>query len=241
MITLLKYIPAFGVPDISPFCVKMEAYLRLAGVPYETKPADPRKLPKGKLPAIVHEGRIVADSSLIIDYLRDSLGVSLDDHLSARERATAQAIRSMFEEHLYFHMVHERWINEDAWRRYKPVLMKYAGEIGVPSFIAALIVPSLRRNIRKTLFAQGTGRYSEEERLAIGKKLLDSISELLGDGPFFFGARPTSIDATAYGFLVVLIRPEFDSALADHARKNPRFTAYLERVEAEMEAQAIAA
>ena len=35
MIKLYQFAPAFGLPNASPFCMKMETYLRMAGLPYE--------------------------------------------------------------------------------------------------------------------------------------------------------------------------------------------------------------
>ncbi len=49
MITLYKYIPAWGRPDIIPFCLKTETYLRIAGWQYQGKVGDSRKAPKQKL------------------------------------------------------------------------------------------------------------------------------------------------------------------------------------------------
>ena len=42
---------------MSPFCAKLEAYLRLAEVPYETRSADIRKAPRGKAPYVEYEGQ----------------------------------------------------------------------------------------------------------------------------------------------------------------------------------------
>ena len=42
MVTLHKYISAWGLPDISPFCSKLEIYLRMAGWKYTTKVSDSR-------------------------------------------------------------------------------------------------------------------------------------------------------------------------------------------------------
>ena len=51
MIKLYKFGQVGDVADASPFCVKVEAYLRLADIPYETVsgPQYLRKAPKGKL------------------------------------------------------------------------------------------------------------------------------------------------------------------------------------------------
>jgi hypothetical protein len=69
MITLYKFIPAWGLPDISPFCSKTETYLRMAGWQYQTQVGNSRKAPKQKLPYIDHDGHQVCDSNEIITYL----------------------------------------------------------------------------------------------------------------------------------------------------------------------------
>jgi len=35
VIKLYQFAPAFGLPNASPFCMKMETYLRMAGLPFE--------------------------------------------------------------------------------------------------------------------------------------------------------------------------------------------------------------
>jgi len=70
MIRLHQFAPAFGLPNASPFCMKLETYLRMAGLPYETvNDGNVLKAPKGKLPWIDDDGTRVADSSFIIEHL----------------------------------------------------------------------------------------------------------------------------------------------------------------------------
>ena len=59
MVKLYKFNGAWGMPDISPFCIKVETYLRLVGVPFECVVSDARKGPKQKLPYIdpLRDGR----------------------------------------------------------------------------------------------------------------------------------------------------------------------------------------
>jgi glutathione S-transferase len=69
-IKLFQFPRMFGIPNVSPFCCKLETWLRIAKVPYEVVDTpDPRKGPKGKLPFIEDGGVRIADSSLIVDYL----------------------------------------------------------------------------------------------------------------------------------------------------------------------------
>ncbi|MBC7944174.1 MAG: glutathione S-transferase N-terminal domain-containing protein, partial [Burkholderiales bacterium] len=84
MIKLYQFEPAFGLPNASPFCMKLETYLRMAGLPFEIAPnANIMKAPKGKMPYIEDNGRAIADSSLIIEYLRKTYGDRLDAKLTS--------------------------------------------------------------------------------------------------------------------------------------------------------------
>ena len=83
VIVLHQFAPAFGLPNASPFCMKLETYLRLAGLPYRlANDGDVFKAPKGKLPYIDDDGTLVADSSFIIDHLKARYGDRLDTALT---------------------------------------------------------------------------------------------------------------------------------------------------------------
>ena len=67
MIKLYQFEPAFGLPNASAFCMKVETYLRMARLPYEiARNADIRKAPKGKMPYIEDKGQVIADSGFIV-------------------------------------------------------------------------------------------------------------------------------------------------------------------------------
>src|SRR5690606_24374773 len=107
-----------GTPNPSQFCVKLEAVFRLAGVPYEICPEmNPATGPKGKLPFIEFEGERIGDSVLILDYLKEKIGLDLDDGLSASERAQSHMIERLVEERLYWVVVYSRWIELGANER----------------------------------------------------------------------------------------------------------------------------
>ena len=50
--------------NVSPFGLKLEAWLRLADIPYTVEPSTSLgKAPKGKLPYIRDEGRLIGDTT----------------------------------------------------------------------------------------------------------------------------------------------------------------------------------
>lgn len=96
-IRLHQFAPAFGLPNASPFCMKVETYLRMAGLPWEAvNDGDVLKAPKKKLPYIKDGDRVVADSSFIIDPLKATRGDALDDWLDASQRGVALAFQRLF-------------------------------------------------------------------------------------------------------------------------------------------------
>ena len=121
MITLYQFPPAWGLPNASPFCMKVETYLRMCNLPYTTvNVLNPAKGPKGKLPHITDGANTVADSGLILDYLKATYGDKLDAGLDSRTRAEAHALRRLMEEHLYWCAVYDRWAVDENWALTKP-------------------------------------------------------------------------------------------------------------------------
>lgn len=231
MITLHKYVPFGDTPDMSPFCIKMETYLRMTKRAYVTKVGDPRKSPKGKLPVVEIDGELLADSRFIIEHL-EAKSDAIDAHLDAKQRALATAVRSMIEEHLYWIAVYFRWKDDAAWAKYRPVFDRYAEETNTPKIALPFMVPFIRRDMLRAMHAQGSGRHGREEIAKIGNDIIDAVAELMGDGPFFFGEQPSTIDATLYGFFASLLHAGLDSPLVEHARTRPNVTAYVDRMKA---------
>ncbi len=100
MIHLYQFAPAWGIPTLGSFCVKVETYLRMANLPYEKLSTLPLKGPKGKLPFIEDHGNKIADSRFIIDYLKKTYGDTLDRDLDNSQKAIAEAMQRLIEDDL---------------------------------------------------------------------------------------------------------------------------------------------
>ncbi len=62
--------PNWGrIPNMSPFCVKLETFLKMAQLPYKTAAPHFKKAPTQKIPYIEIDGQLIGDSGLIIDFL----------------------------------------------------------------------------------------------------------------------------------------------------------------------------
>jgi Glutathione S-transferase N-terminal domain len=112
MITLYAFGPAAGLPDFSPFVTKAEVLLKMSGLPYGTDTTGFRKAPKGKLPYIVDDGEIVADSTFRW-HLEHKYRVDFDIGLTPEQRAIAWAFEKTAEDNLYWVMVDLRWTDDE--------------------------------------------------------------------------------------------------------------------------------
>lgn len=196
MITLITYAPSFGQPAASPFCVKAIWLLNMSGQAWQREDtADPRKMPKQKLPAIRMGANIIPDSDNIRSHL-EAQGADFDAGLSDMEKATSRAFIRMAEEHMYFHVVMDRWGNDAVWPTIRDTYFEQ-----IPKVLRGFITNGLRKSLMRGMHAQGLGRLTEEERLARIEPDLQAIVTRLWHGPFLFGDRPTAADASVAAML----------------------------------------
>jgi len=230
VIELHLFPPAWGLQP-SPFCLKVETYLRLAGIAYRPVPALPFRAPKGKLPVIVDGDRKIADSSLIIAHLESSLGQPLDRGLTADQQALAHLIRRTCEESLYFVLLYARWVEPSGWAMTRPAFFG-----ALPPGVRDLVAAMARRGVRAGLRGQGYGWHSGPEVYALGIADIDAVAAQLAPGRFVLGERPTTIDATVYAFLFSIVAPPLDNPLKRHALGLPAVADYLRTMTAALPA-----
>jgi glutathione S-transferase len=225
MITLHQFPPAFGLPNISPFCMKVETYVRMADIPYRAMNANLRRAPKGKAPWIDDDGKVIADSGFILEYLKATYGDRLDAALNAEQRAASLALTRLMDEHLYWTVLYSRWMEEENWRTLRKV---FFGALPAPLqwFVPGLV----RAALRKQLWGHGIGRHQPEEIYALGRADISALADFLGTKSFFMGESPASIDATAYAYLANLLWVPFTSPLKTHAESRPSLLAYCLRM-----------
>jgi glutathione S-transferase len=230
MIRVHKFGPAFGLPDSSPFVCKMETYLRLTGQKYETVVGDVRKAPRGQLPVVEIEGKIMPDSTLVIDELESRRAEKMDAHLGPAERGRALAYKTMLEEYLYFGLVFMRWSCDDGWAVFDPSLRELLGKMGVPSFVRGMVAAQARKYTVTRIRSQGLGRKPRAEVVSLCTQMIDAFSGELGDRPYFCGDRPTTYDATAYAWGLGLLCPAFDNEVRKHTASKKNLVSYVDRI-----------
>lgn len=222
--------PAFGLPEVSPYTMKTEIQLQLAGLSYIHVRAQPTDSPKGQLPFIVDgdapDNRVtVADSTFIRSYIEQKYGVDLDADLTVEQRAVAWAVERMTENQLGWVMNYFRYADEASFN-HGPARWYDA----VPEPQRTELRRALREKVMANLFAVGITRHSHDEIVLLGARSLRSLSVLLGDKTYLFGERAAGSEAIVFAQLANILSPYFDNALRRRAEAFHNLVDYVDRM-----------
>jgi glutathione S-transferase len=227
-IKLFQFPRMFGIPNVSPFCCKLETWLRIAGLSYEVVDTpDPRKGPLGKLPFIEDAGVRIADTSLIVDHLTRTRGVDPDAGLDASQRATALLVQRTLEEHYAFVVAYTHFVRDEGWQHMR---VRFRS---VPALIRPLVEQAVRGRVKTMLWKQGVLRLADRDIIDSAQRDWRAVLEPMSDGrPFFFGSKPTGVDAIVFASLATTVLSPIESPIRDALRSHPGCLAYAERMRA---------
>ncbi len=228
MLKLQMFGTAFGLPDPSPFAMKGEMLLKLAGVEYATEIGDVRKAPKGKMPVLIDGDTAIPDTTFIRFHLEDTHGIDFDKGLSARDRGIAWSVEKMLEESLYFAVMHERWAIDENFDRGPRMFFD-----SIPAPVRGILVRMIRKQVIRNLWGQGTGRHSRAEICRLAARILTSLSDVMGDNKYLMGSHTCGADASVFPFVAGSLCPVFDSEVLTHARSHKNLVDYNQRMMAE--------
>lgn len=225
MHNLITFEAGFGHVSYSPFCVKSIWMLNYAGVAWQREDClDPRKFVHGKLPVLRADGTLISDSDNIRLFL-ESEGADFWGDVNARDQAAGRALIRMTEDHMYFHVVMDRWMNDAVWPH-----VKAAYFTGIPRLIRGPVTNGLRKALRKGLTAQGLLRFSDEERLRRLDQDLDAIRALLANRPFLLSDAPSLPDFSVAAILANLSASPVDTASSLRVKDDPLLMGYVTRM-----------
>jgi glutathione S-transferase len=227
MITLFQWPSKTKLPNSGMFCLKLESYLRLQKIPYKAESTIKiEKSPKKTMPYIERNGKLMADSQLIIEMLEREPSLPMDSHLTPVQKSQSTAYRLMLENQLVYIVMYYRWIAETGWHTWSRQLFD-----GAPGFIRVLIGGSMRKDIRKLIHGVGVSRHSEEEILNMAKNTLSACSVLIGEKKYAFGDKVSTLDTMVFSVVANILWSEVPNPLIEIVKKDfPNLEAYSKRL-----------
>jgi glutathione S-transferase len=230
MIQLVTLPCAFGLRNVSPFCLKAEMAMKYLDLDFEhVIEQDPRKTPKGKLPYMIIDGEKIADSELILERLDEMSQGKLYAGLTPQEKAVGFAFTRLAEDHLYWLMVASRWL-EDDW--FPNIVEGFFGF--VPRIVRGFASRAAQKDVSKTLHLHGLGRHTRKEQEGFLRRDLQAISDIVSKEDYIVGGRLTVFDFVVAGMLSGLMDNEPPTWVSEVANGYPGLREYLARIESEV-------
>lgn len=230
MIQLFTFPAAFGLRNVSPFCLKVEMALVHLGLDFEiVEQSDPRQSPKGKLPYIVVDGESIADSELIFDELDRRTGGGLYGNLSSQELGNGFAWVRLLDDHLYWLMVASRWLDDSWWPNVK---QGFFSELPFP--LSKIVPVVARRQVRQTYQLHGLGKHSLEEQKEFARKDLAALDAVVTSRSYLLGDSLSVFDFSAASLLAGILDNQPSSWITEIAQDFPALKDYAERVQSQL-------
>jgi glutathione S-transferase len=231
MLELVVLPPAFGLRNVSPFCLKSEMLMRSLKLEHKmSELGDPRKAPKGKLPFLIDDGVKIADSELITEHLEHKTDGGVYGGLSEAQKAQGVALSRLAEDHLYWIMVASRWLDED-W--FPNIVEGFFGIIPWP--IRSIVANGARKQMAKTYDLHGLGRHTLAEQKEFAQRDLGALNHAVPESGFLFGESPNIYDFTIAGMMAGIFDNKPATWLTTIAEPYERLRQYTERVQAHMD------
>jgi len=207
-------------PSTSPFCLKLESWLKLNNIKYENVDHKMKlRSKRGLLPFVELNGEEINDSNHIIEVLSKKFDKPMPLELAGDQKNIAHAMATMVENHL--HWIITQWQSRDMENMLKGYKMDLSALLGskLPAGLLNFYFKhAVLRKMAKRVKAQGLGASTNEEMDQMGKDDLKVLSDMLGEKQFLFGDEPSLLDIKVFSHLspVVFVEKDYNCVLRDY-------------------------
>jgi len=233
-VTLYQFSPNAGDFRASAPCVAVEAYLRLAGIEYQTDTKDAlRRSDTAILPALSVDGKTISDSEKILRYFESHSTYALDSFLTQDQQAEKLMLSRLMNGSIYQFMVAERWLHPEVY----PKFVESFRRILLPRRMDVLW-PIMKRLVTRRVRGKYLGsiaHLSGAERLRFTAENFSALGQVLGNQEFLFGDRPTSADAFLFAYTYAFLATPFGSPTKELIETHhPNLVAFYNRMAPEL-------
>lgn len=214
--------------DISPFCRKVRKALHVKRIDFSTvdynglrAPQAAKLAPSRQLPVLDWGGQLIADSSLICEFLERQVSIPALYPRDRRDAALARLLEDWADESLYYFEMHFRAAYPSAAAKTVDLLCT-----GRPGWEQHMVGPLFKRSLHRRLQAHGFGGWPSEQVEAWFFGHLSDLAAWLQDRDWLVGDGQTIADLAVSSQLDEMLRT---STLAGRMLEHPSVTNWLER------------
>lgn len=225
-VVLVARPAAWGLATACPACLQALLHLKLAEVPvalrYTAVQPDSEDVP-----CVEYKGDVgfASETGGIVQFLHDKDVLDLDSGLNVAELADLRAYKEMVNSCLGDAVSYELWMKENEAAATDMYFVALPWPVN-----KALYWKQQRSSLSRLGFSPGEARsesVGEMYRTAVAA--YQALSVRLQDKSYFFGDRPTSLDAAVLAHLLLVLRAPFAvSELKDEVGKHSNLVRYAE-------------
>ncbi|XP_076036792.1 metaxin-2-like [Oratosquilla oratoria] len=216
------------LPD-NAHCLAVQAFLKMCHLSYtnDMRGNAEHMSPSGKVPFIKAGAFVVAELDPIVAFVANK-GVSLTDSLDTTQKADMRAYMSLVSNVLANAELYVSWVDPVT---YEEVTRARYGSV-YPWPLNKVLTRHKRGQILRKLRVLGWSKKTLEEVYGEVEHCCSALSERLDNGQFFFGNRPTELDALVFGHLFTLLTtPLPDNRLATIVRSYSNLVRLCQHIE----------
>ncbi|EYC32837.1 hypothetical protein Y032_0002g1117 [Ancylostoma ceylanicum] len=212
------------LPNLSPFCLKVETFLRANDIKYEVIGTYRKyRSSHGLLPFIELNGQRIEDSQVILWELQKHF--KIEDGLTGAERGTARALERMVDVSTFYALIYDKVVpNGPAF------MSRTVTGIPLPAFLSNMFAKKFSETIRRRCngVLGGLPRENMKESL---RRDIRAIDDVLQDKKFLFGGKMTVTDCAVFGQLATTFYLPYRQLVTDLLEDEfPRVRHYIQRI-----------
>ncbi|CAE1276714.1 MTX [Acanthosepion pharaonis] len=216
------------LPD-SANCLSVKTFLHMCGLNFnlELRVNAEEMSPSGKVPFIKVGAFLISELDPIIAFV-NTKGFHISKHLSDTQQSEMRAYMALVENVLVNAELYLSWCHEDVY--YEITKPRYSSCYPWP---INLILPLKKfAEIKSRLSSIGWYNKSFEDVCEEINTCCQALSERLGNQAYFFGDKPTELDALVFGHLFTLITTDLPvTKFAEVIQKYENLVDFCDKIE----------
>ncbi|VBB25728.1 unnamed protein product [Acanthocheilonema viteae] len=223
VVYLYQFSRAPSSPNISPFCFKVETWLRANKLKYELCNYWDFQPWERYFPFIELNGERIFNSQLIVEQLQKRF--NLNDQLKEVDVGVARAIDQMIERNTHYLLLYFIFVEN------LPKFLQGLELSLIKRWFIHSTISSFHSKVQRIFVDMGLVKCSRDDLIDMLQKDIAAIDVILGDKKFLFGVKPTASDFTVFGHLATSYYLPFRQPITDILDdKYPRVKRLIERM-----------
>ncbi len=227
MLILKQTVIEFDGINASPFCAKLELFLKYFNIPFKVEAALPMHGPNKKIPFAEYQGETLGDSELILRRLIKDYDIH--QGLTDQQKSQGHVWQQMLEQHLYWVLVYSRWVPEQSWEKLEAAFFS-----GLKWPLRPIIAKQSRKLAKKNMYSQGIGRFDFKQVLAMGREDLSALNTHLSINTYICGEQFSHFDFFVYAIIKNIDNSEMNTELSLLIKPFTHLRDYQKRVEKQL-------